>query len=445
MMEEKTKFEDDTDISSSENEDEKDNFSQTDRNVLKDVGDPEVKSLHGKHRNGRLNIQPDFQRHFIWDEKKSSRLMESALLGIPLPVVYLSQDNDGKVSVIDGQQRLTSFFNFIDGRFKLSSLNVFDELNGKKFNEIGDDYQEKISECKIRTITFLKESNPDLKFEIFNRLNSGSVALNAQELRNCVYRGSYNDLLRDLSHDKGFVNLMEFNKERKPDKRMRDVEHVLRFSAFYFGNYLKYYPPMKKFMNNEMRERRDISDTDAAKLTSAFMQAVSLSASMFGKNAFLRFIPGNEKDKKGTFSKKFNASLYDVLMWSLAHYDKNMIMSKLDSIREAFIDLMISDKEFIDSIEKGTSGKSQIEIRFDKWRMTLKEILENNQPRCFSRQFKGKLYEQDPTCQLCGNRISSVDDAAVDHIEQYWLGGKTIPENARLTHRYCNAARPRKE
>ena len=82
MMEEKTKFEDDTDISSSENEDEKDNFSQTDRNVLKDVGDPEVKSLHGKHKNGRLNIQPDFQRHFIWDEKKSSRLMESALLGI---------------------------------------------------------------------------------------------------------------------------------------------------------------------------------------------------------------------------------------------------------------------------------------------------------------------------------------------------------------------------
>ena len=135
MMEEKTKFEDDTDISSSENEDEKDNFSQTDRNVLKDVGDPEVKSLHGKHKNGRLNIQPDFQRHFIWDEKKSSRLMESALLGIPLPVVYLSQDNDGKVSVIDGQQRLTSFFNFIDGRFKLSSLNVFDELNGKNLTK----------------------------------------------------------------------------------------------------------------------------------------------------------------------------------------------------------------------------------------------------------------------------------------------------------------------
>ena len=142
-----------------------------------------------------------------------------------------------------------------------------------------------------------------MKFEIFNRLNSGSVALNAQELRNCVYRGSYNDLLRDLSHDKGFVNLMEFNKERKPDKRMRDVEHVLRFSAFYFGNYLKYYPPMKKFMNNEMRERRDISDTDAAKLTSAFMQAVSLSASMFGKNAFLRFIPGNERIKKELFQK----------------------------------------------------------------------------------------------------------------------------------------------
>ena len=424
-----------------EEEDEDEDLSQ-ERKIHADIGDREVQALYNKYKKGRLNVQPDFQRHFVWDEKKSSRLIESALLGIPLPVVYLSEDNDGKNSVIDGQQRLTSFFYFIDGNFKLSGLKVFRELNRKKYSEISEEYQEKINECEIRTITFSKESDSNLKFEIFDRLNSGSVALNAQELRNCVYRGSYNDLLRKLSRDKEFIKLMEFDE---PHKRMWDVELVLRFSTFYFQGYLNYPSQMKRFMNDEM-EKRSISDDDAKALTFAFKQAVSLCYSMLGENAFLRFVSGDDNDKNGGWlSEKFNTSLYEILMWSFARVEKNAVMSKLDAIREAFIDLMTSDKEFMDSIEKGTNAKNKVVTRFDKWRMALDKILEDNQPRCFSRQIKEELYEQNPTCQLCGNRIISVDDAAVDHIEQYWLGGKTIPENARLTHRYCNAARPRKE
>src|SRR6266576_2016870 len=89
----------------------------TERQIYTDQGDPEIESLYGKYKRGRLVIQPDFQRQFVWDEKKSSRLIESALLEIPLPVVYLSEDPDGKESVIDGQQRLTAFFSFMDGQF----------------------------------------------------------------------------------------------------------------------------------------------------------------------------------------------------------------------------------------------------------------------------------------------------------------------------------------
>ena len=132
-------------------------------------------------------------------------MIESALLDIPLPVVYISQETDGREYVIDGQQRLTSFFSFIDGKFpdgaefKLSGLKVFKEFNRKTFTTLPEEEQDKIRYCKLRTIIFKKESDPNLKFEIFERLNTGSVSLNDQELRNCIYRGPYNGLLKELA------------------------------------------------------------------------------------------------------------------------------------------------------------------------------------------------------------------------------------------------------
>ncbi|MBK9402460.1 MAG: DUF262 domain-containing protein [Bacteroidetes bacterium] len=112
--------------------------------------------------------------------------------------------------MIDGQQRLTAFFSFIDGKFpdnsdfKLTGLEVFTELNGFRFKDLMDVFQEKITSYNLRVITFKKESDNDLQFEIFARLNTGSVKLNEQELRNCVYRGSCNDLITELSLDTDF-------------------------------------------------------------------------------------------------------------------------------------------------------------------------------------------------------------------------------------------------
>jgi 5-methylcytosine-specific restriction endonuclease McrA len=132
-------------------------------------------------------------------------------------------------------------------------------------------------------------------------------------------------------------------------------------------------------------------------------------------------------------------------MWSMARADKNQVMARLDIIAEAFIVLMTEDQDFISSIELSTSSSRAITTRFDKWRTTLDAIQssDSKQPRCFSRELKERLYKADPTCKLCGQHIADLDDAAVDHIQMYWLGGATIPENARLTHRYCNWARPK--
>lgn len=139
--------------------------------------------------------------------------------------------------------------------------------------------------------------------------------------------------------------------------------------------------------------------------------------------------------------------LFDILMWSFAEKDKNLVMANLDSIKEELIDLMSSNQNFIDSISFGTSSKSKMITRFDIWRKSLEEVLANQQrqPRSFSRELKENLYDSNSTCEICKNKISDINDAAIDHIEQYWRGGKTIPENARLVHRYCNNARSRRD
>lgn len=421
------------------------------RKIYTEQGDPEVDSLHKRFLKGRLNVQPEFQRQFVWDKVKSSRLIESALLDIPIPIVYLSEEKDGKENVIDGQQRLTSFFSFIDGKlpdnteFKLSGLKVFTELNGKKFSQLSEALQDKITTYKIRVIKFKKESDNDLQFEIFARLNTGSVPLNDQELRNCVYRGKLNDILKELSQDKDFKYLLDIET---PDKRMKDRELVLRFAAFHFNTYLNYNAPIRKFLNDSMQKYRDISVADEQNLRNAFKNTVQIIKSLLDKNAFKRFYRGDEKNKDGRWeTQKFNVSLFDILMYSFAREDKNNVFQNLDRIREALIDLMTKDQDFIDSIELSTSSKKAVTNRFDKWRFTLQAILGIGvkEPRCFTYQLKQELYNSNNVCAICGNKINNIDDAAVDHIQQYWTGGKTIPENARLTHRYCNNARARIE
>ena len=421
------------------------------RRIYTDKGDPEVESLYGKYKRGKLDIQPDFQRHFVWDTAKSSKLIESALLEIPIPIVYLSEEDDGKEYVIDGQQRLTAFFSFVDGKypdgkdFKLSGLKVFKELNGRMFKELEEKLQDKIRYYKLRTITFNKDSDKNLKFEIFERLNTGSVSLNDQELRNCIYRGPYNELLKELSQDRDFMYLLGMEK---PEKRMKDVELVLRFAAFFHSTYLNYKPPIRSFLNYDMEKYRFMDDKEATDLKIGFKNSVLTIRSLLDKHAFKRFYRGDEKNRNGRWEpQKFNASLYDILMFSFSREDRNKVFQNLDAVREGLLDLMTNDQEFIDSIELSTSSVQAVTKRFDKWRAALQDIIGISQkdPRCFSYRLKEELYKFDPTCAICSQRILDIDDSAIDHIRQYWTGGRTIPENARLTHRYCNWARPRKD
>ena len=332
---------------------------------------------------------------------------------------------------------------FPDGKeFKLTGLQVLTELKGKTFKELDDISKNKITDYSIRTITFSSDSDPDLQYEIFSRLNTGSVALNTQELRNCIYRGNFNEFIKELASDSDYLKLLGL---KSPHKRMIDVELVLRFISFYKNTYINYKSPIKMFLNDTMRTCRNIDDIEKKKFRAAFKQAVSNLTSLLGENSFKRF---KIADKDGVWEKnRLNVALFDILMDSMSRIDSTILHRHLDSIKEAYIDLMVSNQEFIDSIMINTSDKPVVTKRFKIWNSVLDSIVGDDkvEKRCFSKAFKQKLFDSNPTCAICNQNINSIDDAAVDHIEQYWMGGKTIPENARLTHRFCNCSRSRKE
>lgn len=230
------------------------------------------------YQKGRLITNPDYQRDFVYNNEKSSKLIESALMGIPLPTIYLCEEENGKLSVIDGQQRIQSFIKFINGEFCLEKLSSLSELNGKKYSDLSDEDQSTIDDTSLRTIIIKKESASS-KYDIFERLNRGAVSLKEQELRNCVYRGSYNDLLNDLAKSKK-VRDMFVSK----NKRMNYQELILRFFAL--RNYQTFNGSMKKFLNNYMDVHQNDSDSKIKQDKDLFNKTLSTISEVLGLKVF---------------------------------------------------------------------------------------------------------------------------------------------------------------
>lgn len=326
----------------------------------------------------------------------------------------------------------------------MTGLEVCKELNHKSYKTLGlisESYQEKIDEYPLRVIKILKDSDFSVRFDIFERLNRGSVKLNDQELRNCIYRGHFNDFIKEIAKDKDFQILLG----SKEQNRMQDAELVLRFFTLYERTYLKYKSAMKHFLTTFMKDYQNIDDIKINELKKIFKQSIQMVKTVIGDKAF--YLYTNKDNKFGKFENVINKGLFDVLMNGFTRYDQNQVMRHKDAIKEELLWLMNND-EFLDVITgAGTDGKKKLEKKFDIWLGSLKTIIgyPEKEPRCFSWEFKNKLWKGNPVCSICGQKIEQIDDSEIDHIEFYWRGGKTIPENARLTHRFCNRSRKKKD
>ena len=216
--------------------------SKKPRRIIAQPYDYSVQDIVDKIRGNDIDLNPAYQRNYVWavddqEEHKCSRLIESLLLNIPIPVIYFAEQAETlKYEVIDGQQRLYTFQRFLDNDFELNGLEIRNDVNGKKYSDLDQKDRDEIRKRSIRAIVILNESDAEVKYEVFERLNLGSIQLTPQEIRNNTLRGPFNELLKELAKEPLFQQML--NLRLKSDKKnMAHEELVLRFFAYYDSGY----------------------------------------------------------------------------------------------------------------------------------------------------------------------------------------------------------------
>lgn len=252
------------------------------REVVRMVGD------------GELNAAPVYQRKFRWSEKDESRLVESLMLGLPVPSVFVASNEDFSLEIVDGLQRVSTLVHFLsedDGGLKrigkssplkLQGLEKLRELEGSKFSELPEEVQRYFARLPLRITTLTDKSDPEIRFQLFERLNRGALALSAQEVRTVVYRGRLIDLVKELAAEPTFRELVKLEARAEEDGT-RD-ELVLKFFA-YLDWYDRYDGRVTDFLNEYAEENRDASDIDERR--DLFQQVVA-SVSQAAGAPFLR-------------------------------------------------------------------------------------------------------------------------------------------------------------
>ena len=335
------------------------------RKIRTQAYDKSVEDTVRMIEKGRIFLEPDFQRNSqVWDYKTASQLIESVLLNVPIPPIYVAEEDNGTWNIIDGLQRLTSFKNFYEGKFKLRGLDSLKELNKQNYDSLNPNAKNILDNGSLRIILITKESHPEMKYDVFMRLNRGSVKLTEQELRNCLYRGNLNDLIKELRNNQQLLSILNLDK---PHKRMDDAELILRYFALsrhFNKEEVKingYKGIMKTFLNAYMEENKTISDERVKELRQKFNNTLNNVYTIFGINSFKRI------EADGEYYKWMNKAIYDVIMLSFEQYDLNKLLNKKAEIIESLKKCINEDKDFEDSITVGTSEPRRLEYRLRTW------------------------------------------------------------------------------
>lgn len=402
---------------------------QNTKRVFTDKKDFPLSTIREMFDDGDIIPQPDYQREFVYDEKRISKLIESALIGIPIPIVYLCEEQDNTYTIIDGQQRITSFVKFLKNEVALKGLEEFAELNGKKFCDLNKADQKKLKNVTLSSIILTKESQ-ELKYEIFARLNQGAVKLKPQELRNCVYRGPLNTLLEKIAK-KPFLQSL-FLEE---NKRKNYQEYILRFFAL--RHYDDYGSSMAKTMNNYMAMHQNANADEIEALEKKFMNTMDIIKQVLGHTAFCAYDRQNNR-----FINKFSGSIYDSIAIAFSFFNSHDLIAHADQIRKEIEEIKMKDQEYQDYTYAATGSKDRVVGRIMKIRTLLSNILGKNTdisgPRIFDADVKEALWHEGYICPYCNQTIIDKEDAEIDHIIPFSKGGKTDISNAQLLHRHCN-------
>lgn len=312
--------------------------------------------------NNEIDLTPEFQRSSnVWTKEKKSQLIESVLLGLPLPSFYFSEDpNTNKLVVVDGLQRLCAFkeFCFDEEKLKLEGLN-FLKLNGKTYNELDRAQIRSMKSLKITMNTLRKGTPIKVKYILFQRINTAGVPLNQQEMRNALYQGKATLLLKKMAES---VYFKKATDNRVSSKRMADCDFANRFLAFYLRRE-QYKGELDSFMADALEQVNKMDNNDIDELYNTFDRSMSVCYRLLGDKAFRRPDP-----KKQNVFLKVNKAIFDVLSVSIAQLtisEQETLLRKKELFSEK-IHFLFLNGDFIQSITAGTAKEPQVKYRYSK-------------------------------------------------------------------------------
>lgn len=328
-----------------------------------------IYEMKRKYDRGKICMDPSFQRNFVWNSRQMSELIESVIIGIPLPLIYLAESQNGSLVVVDGRQRLTTFIQFLNNEFKLKGLRILKELNGYSFDDLEENnvfskYATDIEDFQL-VVQIIKYPTPDkVRFDIFDRVNRGGTPLNKQEMRNALYQGKSTELLKTLSEGEAFK--LATGSSISP-KHMKDRYIILRAICFSLyqkkelrdidGKTIEYKSDIEDFLGRGMEFLNTRTDEEITELKNEFERNMRHIYYVLGEDAFR--IPGLDGRRRPISMTLFEALYY--LFQNFEDVDKED-REKLEQCVAELLD----DAEFLDCLQSSVDSKNHVDIRFNK-------------------------------------------------------------------------------
>ena len=342
-------------------QEEPDKFIPSDVNITQTPTN--ISNIMERLENEEYDLTPAFQRHGgLWNGEKQSQLIESLMLKIPLPAFYFDASREDKWVVIDGLQRLTAFQNYLvgnlqeDGSRKKSTfegMQYLTDFNGKTFDDLPRQYIRRIKESSIVAYTVIKGTPDEIVFNIFQRINTGGVQLNDQEIRQALYSGKGTDLIKELSERQEFKEATQFAV--KPD-RMLDREYVLRFISFTELDYKKEYKGnIDNFLIKGLKRANNFGKSDVTRVTDQFVKVMNVCKFVFGKYAFRKY---NKNFRRGPINK----AIFEIWAICFNELDDN----QLERIKEMKDEFVVKFGDLLANVEFATALKAGDQYSFTK-------------------------------------------------------------------------------
>lgn len=334
-----------------------------------------IYELKRRYDRGTICIDPDFQRNNVWNNRQKSELIESVIMGIPLPLIYLAENVDGQLVVVDGRQRLNTFFEFLNNEFRLRDLKILQQINRMNLNDLENSkqysrYVTMIEDTQL-VVQIIKYPTKDrVRFDIFDRVNRGGTPLNKQEMRNALYQGNATKLLNRLAKLDSFKNA---TGDAISSKHMKDKYIILRALCFYLlhngemldqhGKRIEYRSDIEEFLGAGMQLFNTVSPERLQELENVFERIMKTAYNCLGKDGFR--IPS-----ENNMRRPISMTLFESLFYYFSLFETDISNEKM----KKGVSELLRDEEYLRSLQHSVDSSVNVKKRFQKVIQKYEEI-----------------------------------------------------------------------